>query len=204
MNADAALRESVSWRLLGLLFERPRAGWATEVAALAGLVDDDDLREAAAHASGADEGSYHRWLGNGGAVSPREVAYRGWEDPGRVLSDLAARYDAFAFRPRAEDPLDHVAVLAGFVGYLRLKESYAARCGAGESSEIAALARESFSEEHLRPIAGPLLRRLGAASAPDLWRLAAAALARRVGDAPESLPIAPRDDDAMECPAAAE
>ena len=204
MKAEAALRESVSWRLLGLLFERPRPGWATEVAALAGIVDDDDLREAAAHAPDADEGTYHRWLGNGGAVSPREVAYRGWEDPGRVLSDLAARYDAFAFRPRAEDPLDHVAVLAGFVGYLRLKESYAARCGEGEPSEIAARAREEFSDEHLRPIAGPLLRRLGAAAAPDLWRLAAAALVRRVGDSPDPLPILRTDEDALECPGAAE
>lgn len=202
MKGEALLRASASWRLLGLLLERPRPGWVEDVAALASLVDADDLREAASHAPSADEGAYLRWLGPGGAVSPREVAYRGWEDPGRVLSDLGTFYDAFAFKPRTEDPPDHVAVLSGFVGYLWLKEGYATQCGRDEEAHLTAEARGKFAGEHLRPIAGPLLRRLSGSGAPAVWELAAAALVRRVGDVPDPLPIAPPDDDAMECPGA--
>lgn len=201
--AEGLLRASASWRLLSLLFERPREGWSADVASLASLVDADDLREAASHAAEVDEGAYLRWLGPGGPASPREVAYRGWEDPGRVLSDLATFYDAFAFKPRAEDPPDHVAVLAGFVGYLWLKEGYAAQCGREEEVHLTAEARGKFAGEHLRPLAGPLLRKLAASGAPAVWELAAAALVRRVGDLPDPLPVAPPDDDAMECPGAA-
>lgn len=197
------LRASASWRLLGLLFERPREGWVTDVEALASIIDADDLRHAASHAGEVDEGAYLRWLGPGAPASPRGVAYRGWEDPGRVLADLATFYDAFAFRPRAEDPPDHVSVLAGFVGYLWLKEAYAAQCGREEEAHLTAEARGKFSGEHLRPLAGPLLRKLAAAGAPALWELAAAALVRRVGDVPDPLPVASADDDGMECPGAA-
>jgi hypothetical protein len=41
------------------------------------------------------------------------------------LSDLARYYEAFGYRPRGEDPLDHVAVEVGFVAYLHLKEALA-------------------------------------------------------------------------------
>ena len=202
MKSEALLRASASWRLLGLLFERPRPGWAEEVTKLAALLDADDLKEAASHVMEVDEGTYLRWFGPGGAATPREVAYRGFEDPGRVLSDLATFYDAFAFRPRAEDPLDHVAVLAGFVGYLWLKEGYAAQCGREEEAHLTAEARGKFAGEHLRPVAGPMLRKLSASAAPRLWELAAAALVRRVGDVPDPLPVVRPDDDAMECPGA--
>lgn len=205
MSAAAAgpLRASASWRLLSLFFERPRPGWGTDVAALAALVESEDLRHAAALADEVDEGTYLRFLGPGGAASPREAAYRGWEDPGRVLSDLKTAYDAFAFVPRSEDPPDHVGVLAGFVGYLWLKERYAAQCGRDEEARLTAEARERFVEEHLRPLAGPMLRKLAAAGAPALLTLAASALVRRVGDVPDPLPVAPSEDDAMECPGAA-
>jgi hypothetical protein len=202
VKGEALLRASASWRLLGLLFERPRPGWADEVARLAAPLDAEDLREAASHAAEVDEGMYLSWFGPGGAASPREVAYRGWEDPGRVLSDLATFYDAFAFRPRAEDPLDHVAVLSGFVGYLWLKEGYAAQCGRDEEAHLTAEARGKFAGEHLRPVAGPMLRKLSASGAPRVWEHAAAALVRRVGDVPDPLPVASPDDDAMECPGA--
>lgn len=54
-------------------------------------------------------------LGPGGLASPREVAYRGMGDPGQILSDILAFHEAFAFRPEAEEPPDHVAVEAGFL-----------------------------------------------------------------------------------------
>jgi hypothetical protein len=82
------------------------------------------------------------------------------EDPSRLLSELSAYYDAFAYRPRAEDPPDHVAVEAGFVGYLHLKEAMARAAGDMEAAGTAALARERFIEERLRPFAQALASRL--------------------------------------------
>jgi TorA maturation chaperone TorD len=156
----ADLREAAAWRLLGLLMERPRAGWIEEVEALAREAGGDPLRAAARAAREASEGQYLALLGPGGPVSPREVAYRDREDPARVLSDLASYYEAFAYRPRAEDPADHIAVEAGFIGYLVLKEAMALAAGSQEHAAVAAQARERFLNEHVAPFARRLAERL--------------------------------------------
>jgi hypothetical protein len=194
----ALIEEAAWWRLLGLLFERPRGGWREEVAALAAEVGDPDLRAAAGAAATAAEGPYLRLLGPGGDVSPREAAHRGAEDPARTLSGLAALYGAFAYRPRAEDPPDHVAVEAGFAGYLRLKEAYARGRGDPVAAEDAASAHARFVATHLRALAGPLGRRLAAAGASWL-ALAALCLVSRAGNAPDP-PPAPDPDEASPLP----
>jgi len=177
------LRESAAWRLQGLLLERPRSGWLQEVESLAAEVEEQELRAAASAARAADEGEYLAALGPGGAASPREVAYRPMEDPSRLLSELSAWYDAFAFRPRAEDPPDHVAVEAGFVGYLFLKEAMARAAGDGEAAGTTATARERFLSQRLRPFIEELSTRLGPAEGP--LALAVEALRRRVGQVQE-------------------
>jgi hypothetical protein len=177
--AVEAVAKAAKWRLLGLLLERPRTGWHEEVARLAREVDDDTVRETAAAAAAAGEGEYLALLGPGGAVSPREVSYRGIEDPGRVLAELRATYEAFAFVPRAEDPVDHVAVEAAFVSYLFLKEGFARAAGNVDAAEITATAREAFVAEHVCAMAASLARRL-AAVGPSAPQRAAALLADRV------------------------
>lgn len=162
------MRRAAEWRLLSLLLERPRAGWREEVRALQSEVRSVRLRAAAQAALQATEGEYLGMVGPGGAVSVREVAYCGHEDPGHVLAELAAFYEAFAFRPRAEDPTDHVAVEVGFVGYLLLKEAFARAAGDRSGAEASADARQQFIGRHLARLAGALAQRLAAAGASYL------------------------------------
>jgi hypothetical protein len=206
MKSAARVQESVvaaaAWRLLALLFERPRPGWSDQIRALAAEVDDSTLRAAAAAAVASGESEYLDVLGPGGAVSPREVAYRGRLDPARILADIAAFYAAFAYRPRAEDPPDHVAVEAGFAGYLELKAAYALARGDGEAERACREALARFVSEHLRCIAAPLLAKLQLLSPVPHLAGAAAALLARTGPAPagyaEPFP-GDVDSDAFSC-----
>jgi nitrate reductase assembly molybdenum cofactor insertion protein NarJ len=180
------LGKATAWRLLGLLFERPRQGWSQEVEALSRSVSDPEIRAAAdAAREQASEGLYLAFLGPGGPVSPREVTYRGMEDPGRIVADISAFYEAFAFRPETEEAPDHLAVEAGFVGYLLLKEAYARARGNEEEAEVAATAATRFREAHLATLAWPVAGRLATTDVRYL-ALAAAALARRSGPRPET------------------
>ena len=102
----AALADAAAWRLIGVLFERPRTGWEDHVAALGHEVKDAMLsqavieaRRAATELGSSAASAYLSILGPGGTVSPREVAYRNREDPGGILADLSAFHTAFAFRP---------------------------------------------------------------------------------------------------------
>lgn len=156
----SGIAEAAEWRLLGLLFERPHAAWREEVTGLAREVRDAEIRAAAAAAPAATEGMYLALLGPGGAVSPRAVSYRSFEDPGKILADLGGFYEAFGFHPRAEDPVDHIAVETGFVSYLLLKEEFARAHGDRAAVEVSATARQRFLETHLGPLAGPFAERL--------------------------------------------
>ena len=162
--ADGIAR-AAHWRLLGLLLERPRAGWSTEIDRLADEIDDPPLRAVVAAARGITEGEYHALLGPGAPLSPREASALGFGDPGWMFSELARFYEAFGYAPRAEDPPDHVAVEAGFVGFLELKASLAWANGDAEAAHTVAAARAAFVAAHL----APLVARLGEAAdlAPD-------------------------------------
>ena len=165
LEAQRAIVEAARWRLTGLLLERPQCGWLDEVQALAAEVEDKDLREAAGAAGEATEGTYLLLFGEGGFVSPREVTYRPMMDPGQILGSIAGFYEAFAFKPRVEDPLDHIAVEAGFIGYFWLKEASALAAGTAakpdrENAEITRTARERFFESHPAHIIQPLAERI--------------------------------------------
>jgi len=198
------LAEATAWRLLGLLFERPREGWWQDVEALSRVVADPQIRAAAeAGREEASEGPYLALLGPGGLVSPREVTYRGMEDPGRILADIGAFYDAFAFQPETEEAPDHLAVEAGFVGYLCLKEAYARARGNEEEAEVAATAAARFREAHLSTHAWPVAERLEATGVRYLT-LAATTLAHRTGPRRDTEPTVKSplrlcDDCALEC-----
>ena len=149
LGAGELLASAASWRLASLLLERPRPEWKSEIAGLAAEVSDPHLPPCAADAAHATEECYHRLFGPAGAVSPREVSYCGFEDPGRLIAELSAFYHAFSFSPRREESIDHVSVEAGFVGYLFLKEAYARMRKAAASATITKKARERFLSEHL-------------------------------------------------------
>jgi nitrate reductase assembly molybdenum cofactor insertion protein NarJ len=198
------LGDAAAWRLLGLLFERPREGWWQEVEMLRRDAADPVIRAAAdaAHEM-AKEGLYLALLGPGGPVSPREVAHRGMEDPGRILADISAFYEAFAFQPETEEAPDHLSVEAGFLGYLCLKEAYARARGNDQEAEVAAQAAQRFRDEHLATFAWPVALRLEEAGIRYL-SLAAFALAHRSGprrdiNATTPTPRPNCDDCPMEC-----
>ena len=149
LNSRELLAMAASWRLASLLLERPRPEWKVEIARLAAEVSDPRLPPCAADAAQATEECYHRLFGPAGAVSPREVSYCGFEDPGRLIAELSAFYHAFSFSPRREESIDHVSVEAGFVGYLFLKEAYARMQNDSAGAAIARDARERFCSEHL-------------------------------------------------------
>jgi hypothetical protein len=178
-----AIVEAARWRLAALLLERPRAGWFDEIRALAREVDDPGLRAAVETAQDATEGDYLALLGPGGAVPAREVGYRAGRDPGWLLSDVARYYEAFAYRPRAEDPGDHLAVEAGFVGYLWLKEALARSAGEDDAADVTAAARRVFVAEHLAGVAQAFARTLLAAGDASHLAGAAAVVASLVPDA---------------------
>lgn len=190
-NAEASLiTTAAEWRLISLLLQRPRPGWLEEVGALAREVRDERLCAAAAAACDATEGAYLRLIGPGGAVSPREVASQPFQDPGHLLAQLATTYGAFAFHPRVEDPIDHVAVEADFVGYLFLKEAFASARGDAEAAATTAAARSSFIESHLAILAATLARRLQSAGTSYLLPTAQLLAARVPACQPVPLPPA--------------
>jgi nitrate reductase assembly molybdenum cofactor insertion protein NarJ len=154
------LTQAAAWRLASLLLERPREGWHEEIEKLSAEVIDLELAACAKDAVNQTEEAYHRLFGPGGAVSPREVSYCGFEDPGWLMAELSAFYRAFSFEPRREEPIDHVSVESGFLGYLFLKEAYAETRGDSEAAEITKSARQRFVNEHLLRCADGILNRL--------------------------------------------
>jgi nitrate reductase delta subunit len=183
------IAEAAEWRLLGLLLERPRPGWHDEVARLGSELRDPALRAAVVRARTASEGTYLHHLGPAGLVSPREVTYQPFADPGQLLAELATLYDAFAFRPHAQEPMDHIAVEVAFVGYLLLKEAFASACDDRAAVATTATARRSFLETHLAGFAGAFAQRLQDTGASYLLPTAQA-LAARV-PAPPAAPTPP-------------
>ena len=180
-DSGRAMADALNWRLIGLLLERPRSGLIEEAEALAAETRDSQLRDAVRAARGATEGTYLRLFAEGGFVSPRETTWRHREDPGQILADIAGFYQAFAFRPRAEDPLDHIAVEAGFMGYLCLKEARALADGDAESAETTATARRRFIADHLGHFAEDWADRVSATGVPHLSAAAQALAERRIG-----------------------
>jgi nitrate reductase assembly molybdenum cofactor insertion protein NarJ len=199
------LGAAAQWRLLALLLSRPRAGWREEVAALAReRCDDERLRGAARAAKDAREGDYHALLGAGGVASPRAAAHAGFLDPGRILADLAARYAAFGFAPRAEEADDHLSVECDFVAYLFLKEAYARARGDDPAAAVTREERARFLSEHLALVGRGFAAKLPEGAPPHLVA-AAACLVERLppAPAPPTGSAGPEEDPLCEgCPGA--
>jgi nitrate reductase assembly molybdenum cofactor insertion protein NarJ len=175
------LVEAAEWRLISLLFDCPNAKWFDDVKALGEQVTDKRLKLAARAAQQeASEGLFHSIFGPGGPAPGREVSYRGWVQPGYMLSELSSFYDAFSFKPVTDEVPDHVAVETGFVAYLRMKEAFALDCFDTQSAEITAEAAKTFISEHLSKYAEQMSKILNS-SGIEYLSLAGAALLKRVG-----------------------
>ncbi len=178
---EKLIREAAEWRLISLLFECPTGQWLEQVRSLAAAVNDPQLKKAARAASDeASEGTYHSIFGPGGPAPAREVTYRSWVQPGYLLSELAAFYKAFSYKPDSDEILDHIAVETGFIAYLRLKQAYAVACSDDEHARTTAKAAKTFVADHLTKSATHLKRSLSF-SGVDYLALVSAALLKRVG-----------------------
>jgi nitrate reductase assembly molybdenum cofactor insertion protein NarJ len=188
------LRDAAEWRLIGLLLECPRDDWFAQVAALSAEIGDEQLRQAGAQAQQqASEGLYHTNFGPGGPAAPREVSYHDSLLAGQTLAELRAQYEAFGYAAAVEEAPDHVAVEAGFMAYLRLKEAYALHAGAKDDAEITATAARDFLRNRLSAIGGPLAEIL-ACSGIDYLVSTASVLASRVGTS-QNVQCLPVDTD---------
>ena len=198
------LNTAVKWRLIGLLFECPGDGWTDEITALSAESGDATLMLAAENARiEASEGLYHSIFGPGGPAPPREVTYRSWVQPGFLLAELSAFYKAFAYDPKTPDVPDHIAVEAGFVAYLKLKEAFALEGGDNEHAEITAAAAEKFVAEHIAKFAERLSELLQN-SRVEYLVLAGKALFEAAGKDPDAgrkvLPVlAEIDEESFTC-----
>jgi nitrate reductase assembly molybdenum cofactor insertion protein NarJ len=174
------LRQSAQWRLLGLLFECPGAGWQEQLESLAGESADEELQAAVEAARGvATPELYHTTFGPGGPATVREVSYRETLLPGRLIAALQAFYSAFAYQPSLDEPPDHAAVMLGFLSYLSMKEAYAISRGDDEQAAVTAEATADFQKNHLTDMAESLARLLEASEIRHL-SIAGSALCRRV------------------------
>ena len=183
MNAQtvALLREAAEWRLIGMLFERPGEGWQAQVTKLAAEISDSSLKYVAEAAREEAAASlYDTTFGPGGPAAPREVSYHGTILPGQLMGEIGAFYQAFAYEPSAPEAPDHVAVEAGFIAYLRLKQAYALERGDDVQAAVTAEAARRFIDDHVNHIAEPLAKSLAACGIRYLG-LTADALLHRAG-----------------------
>jgi nitrate reductase assembly molybdenum cofactor insertion protein NarJ len=177
------LREAAEWRLLGLLFERPRGSWWREISSLAPEIFDPGLRAAISGAARATEPEYLALVGPGAPVNLRSIAHRKASDPGHVFAEIRAMFEAFGFAPHREDTVDHASVLCGFVGYLRLKEALARADEDTRDAEVSERIASLVIRDHLAMLAEPVCHTLFEREASYL-ALAAQALLERVGRRP--------------------
>lgn len=190
LNREGLIAEAAAWRLASLLLERPRGNWRRDIEALAREVVDPEIVSAARTADEATEEFYQKLFGPGGAVSPREVSYCGFEDPGQLMAVVQAFYNAFSFQPKREEAIDHVAVEAGFVGYLFLKEAYARMQDNADAAEITRTARARFVQQHVERCLLGVSERLD--NAPAYIRSALSWLAERAAKGAAGLPTSER------------
>ncbi len=183
---EQLLAEAAEWRLLGLLFEYPYESWRRQISALVPDLKDESLRGLAAAALDvATPGLHIALFGPGGTVSVREVTYQGGVQFGYLMAELSAYYDAFGYSPAAEESPDHIAVEAGFISWLKLKQAHALAAGDDEHAAITADAAASFLKDHLAILAEPAARTLES-FAPDYLIQAARTILRHTGPSPRS------------------
>ncbi|REJ75534.1 MAG: hypothetical protein DWQ47_08660 [Acidobacteria bacterium] len=199
------IAEAAAWRLLGLLFECPSEDWKNEISTISKEVSDEKLVKAAELAlTEGSEGLYHSIFGPGGPAPCREVSYRSWVQPGPLLSEIRAFYNAFGFAPDTPETPDHVSVEAAFVAYLKLKQAYALSLAADEHVRVTAEAVDNFLKGHLSKIAGPLSASLSR-SGVEYLSIAGECLGELAGADPDSastrrfLPVIPDEEANFEC-----
>lgn len=201
-DVQRLLEESAEWRLLGMLFEYPAGRWRANLEALLPSLPRPDLRAMAEAAlEQFTEGLQIALFGPAGSVPVREVTYQGGVQHGYLMAELSAFYEAFAYQPEAEEAADHLAIEAGFVAYLKLKQAHAAAAGDSGAAQVTAEAAAEFIKNHIAVQAEPVLRALEN-FAPEFLIEAGRLLAKYAGPSPRSgFPLSAGfdEDELMSC-----
>ena len=151
------------------------------MAALGPEVAVEKLKRAAEAAlEESSEELYHSIFCPGGPASPRIASYFDNIQLGYLIAELCAHYEAFAYHSSLVEAPDHVAVEAGFIAFLRLKQAYALAEGDEEHAAVTHEAAQHFLGEHLARMASTLAEKF-IASDVEYLILASEALAARSG-----------------------
>lgn len=177
------LERAAAWRLLAQIFAYPDAGWARRLDLLRECVREARLAELAAAARESRPELWMRFFGPAGPIRLRGVHWEGGLQPGYLLAELAAFYEAFGFAVPAGNAPDELSVLLDFAAWLETKLAYACMCQDAEAIEVTAKALETFVPRFVSPVAWRVFRQLEGAG-PDFLVEAARLTATRSGPEP--------------------
>ncbi len=183
----AHLERAAEWHLLAQLFAYPDAGWRRRFELLCGSLRGAAMLELARRA--AREVCPELWMrlfGPAGPVRIRAVSFDGGLQPGYLLAELAAFYEAFAYvAPPGSAPDDFPALL-DFAAWLEMKLAYACMLEDVQAAEVTNRALETFLSRFLSAGAWRVYRQLEGLG-PDFLVEAARLAAERSGAEPVGL-----------------
>jgi hypothetical protein len=155
------MEAAAHWRLLGQVFSYPGSGWAGRIELLIECLREERYAELARAAlRGSSPELWMRLFGPAGPVRTRAVAWLGGIQPGYLLAELSAFYEAFGFEPPAGCAPDQLPALLDFAAWLELKLAYACVQRDGERVEVTQRALKTFLERFVAPLAWPVYRQL--------------------------------------------
>lgn len=178
------LERAAAWRLLSQIFTYPDAGWAHRLELLCGCLREEKLVPLARRAAGeATPELWVRLFGPGRPVRIRSVSWEGGLQPGYLLAELAAFYEAFGYLAPAGSAPDDLSVLLDFAAWLELKLAYAGVRQDREAIEVTARALENFLSRFVSTVAWRVFRQLEGLG-PEFLVEAARLAAERSGSEP--------------------
>lgn len=178
------LERAAEWRLLAQIFAYPDPGWTRRLALLGECVRETRLVKLAEVA--AREASPELWMrlfGPAGPVRIRSVSFEGGLQPGYLLAELAAFYEAFGYAAPAVCAPDELSALLDFAAWLEVKLAYASVQGDREAAEVTVRALESFLSRFVSAAAWRVFRQLEGLG-PDFLVEAARLAGERAGPEP--------------------
>lgn len=178
------LERAAEWRLLAQVFAYPDASWARRLEPLQECLCGTEVIALAQQA--AREASPELWMrlfGPAGPVRIRSISFEGGLQPGYLLAELAAFYEAFGYAAPAVCAPDELSALLDFAAWLEMKLAYASVQADREAFEVTIRALESFLSRFVSPAAWRVFRQLEGLG-PDFLVEAARLAGERAGPEP--------------------
>ena len=175
------MQTAVEWKLIALLWERPRQHEPAQVGCLSSQIDDLFLKETGDLGCEATQEAYLKHFGPDGPVFLQETAYVICHSE-KILRQIETIYDAFSFQSHAENPSDHIAVEADFISHLYVKEARARLANDADAYSVAIDVRTKFIEEHFRILVQALRKKISGSEPEYILKLLVATLHRLQDD----------------------